>query len=420
VKPRGRRARAAPAAPRVRPFRSAREGRAGWIRALNAAGRALPRAGRLGAQALWARARRQLGAAAEPSPAAVEALDALCASLGRDAALHFVGHFAARDDTLRLARTHLRVERALRARPEILATPIPEPIFVVGWPRTGSTALHQLLACDPAQRTLPYWESFDPVPPEHGRDRRAERVDRLLRQLARFAPDYQAIHPMWAEMPEECVALFMNAFRTLQLDIQYRVPGYVEWLLAQDARVAYEAHRRQLALVLHHRPGGERLVLKDPTHLVHLETVLALYPNARVVHTHRDPVEAVSSLCSLYAHTRAIFSDEVDPRALGREILGGYWPRALSRALALRERIPAGRLADVRCADLVRDPLATVERLYRDLGLELSGPARAAMQAHVDAEAHRPRGVHEHSLALFGLSEGDVRERFADYRERFC
>jgi hypothetical protein len=221
-------------------------------------------------------------------------------------------------------------------------------------------------------------------------------------------------------MPEECVALFTNYFRTLQLDFQYRVPGYVAWLLAQDARSAYEAHRRQLALVLFHRPGGERLVLKDPTHLVHLESVLALYPDARIVHTHRDPVEAVSSLCSLYAHTRAIFSDDVDPRALGREVLEGYWPRALERALALRERIPAGRIADVRCADVVRDPLGTVAQLYRGLGLELSDAACAAIQAHVEAEARRPRGVHEHSLADFGLSEGEVRERFSQYRVRFA
>ena len=125
-------------------------------------------------------------------------------------------------------------------------------------------------------------------------------------------------------------------------------------------------------------------------------------------------------MCSLYAHTRAIFSDEVDPRALGREVLEGYWPRAQERALALRERIPPGHLADVRCAELVRDPLATVECLYRDLGLEWSGPARAAMKAHVEAEARKCRGVHEHSLALFGLSEGEVRERFVEYRARFC
>jgi hypothetical protein len=410
---------AARPAPHVRPFRGAREGRAWWLRALNAAGPLLSRAGRLDADSLWEGARRQVGADAEPAPDAVEALAALCASVERDAALHLVGRFAARDDTLRLARTHLRVERALRARPEILATPLPEPIFVVGWPRTGSTALHQLLACDPAHRTLPYWESFDPVPPERGPDRRPERVERLLRQLASFAPDYQAIHPMTAEMPEECVALFMNAFRTLQLDIQYRVPGYVALLLAQDARTAYEAYRRQLALLLHHRPGGERLVLKDPTHLVHLETLLALFPDARVVHTHREPAEALSSLCSLYAHTRAIFSDEVDPKALGRELLEGYWPRALEGALALRGRIAPGRLADVRCDELVRDPLGTVARLYRELGLPFTEAARAVMQAHLEAETRRPRGVHEHALALFGLSEGEVRERFADYRGRF-
>jgi hypothetical protein len=401
-------------------FRSAREGRAWWMRAANAAGRVLPGVARPDARAFWERARRRVGEEAEPAPGAAAALEALCTSLERDAALHLVGRLAARDDTLRLARTHLRIERALRAEPAILATPLPDPIFIVGWPRTGSTALHLLLAQDPAHRTLPYWESFDPVPPERGPDARPARVERLLRQLAAFAPEYQAIHPMTAEMPEECVALFMNAFRTLQLDIQYCVPGYVAWLLAQDARIAYEAHRRQLALVLHHRPGGERLVLKDPTHLVHLETVLALHPNARIVHTHRDPLQAVSSLCSLYAHTRAIFSDAVDPRALGREILAGYWPRALERALELREAIPPGRLADVRHADLLRDPLGTVARLYRDLGLELSEPARAAMQAFLAAEQRKPRSVHEHRLEAFGIAEGEVRERFAAYRARFC
>jgi len=407
-------------APSLPAFRSAREGRAWWMRAANAAGRALPGVARPDARAFWERARRQLGEPAGPAPEAEAALEALCASLERDAALHLVGRLAARDDTLRLARTHLRIERALRAQPGILATPLPDPIFIVGWPRTGSTALHLLLAQDPAHRTLPYWESFDPVPPERGPDRRPERVERLLRQLAAFAPDYQAIHPMTAWMPEECVALFMNALRTLQFDIQYRAPGYVAWLLGQDARIAYEAHRRQLALALHHRAGGERLVLKDPTHLIHLETLLALHPNARIVHTHRDPREALSSLCSLYAHTRAIFSDAVDPHAIGREILAGYWPSALERALALRPRIPPGRLADVRHAELVRDPLGTVARLYRDLGLELSEPARAAMQAFVEAERRKPRSRHEHHLAGFGLAQGEIDERFAAYRERFC
>jgi hypothetical protein len=349
----------------------------------------------------------------------VEALEALTRSLRNDAALHLVGRLVARDDTLRLVRTHLRVERALREGAAILDTPLPAPIFILGWPRTGTTFLHTLLACDPANRSLPYWESFDPVPPREGPDERPQRLDRMLGQLATFAPDYHAIHPMSAHGAEECVALFMNVFRTLQFDIQYRVPGYVDWLLQQDARIAYRAYGRQLQLVQHHRPHGERLVLKDPTHLVHLETILERFPDARFVFTHRDPARALSSLCSLYAHTRAIFSDDVDAHAIGREILSGYWPRALARALELRERLPAGRVADLRHRDLAQDPIGAAERLYQQLGLELGDPARCAMREFLAARAPRSESAHQHSLEGFGLEVDAIRERFADYSARF-
>ena len=293
-------------------------------------------------------------------------------------------------------------------------------IFIVGWPRTGTTALHTLLGADPRNRTIPYWESFDPVPPGRGAaDDRAEKVDRMLAQLARFAPDYQAIHPMRADQSEECVALFMNTFRTLQFDIQYRVPGYVDWLLAQDARVAYEAYRRQLKLIHHHRPVGERFVLKDPTHLVHLATVLDAFPDAKFVFTHRDPAVAISSICSLYAHTRAIFSDDVDATAIGREIWAGYWPGALRAALALRDRLPSGRIADVRHSDLERDPISTVRKLYADLELPFDGESRAALTAFLELRARETRNVHEHSLAGFGLRREEIDEHFDGYRSRF-
>jgi hypothetical protein len=370
------------------------------------------------ADAWWKEAQKKERGAGEPTPEAVEALEVLVDSLKTSAALNTIGRFAARDDSVRLARTHLRVERATRELPT-RNEEIPPPLFIVGWPRTGSTALHTLLAEDPRSRTIPYWESFDPAPPSVGPDRRREQLANMLSKLERFAPDYHAIHPMAPDMTEECVALFMNHFRTLQLDFQYRIPSYVSWLLEQDAHIAYEAYRRSLRLIHELRPGGERFVLKDPTHLVHLETILSIWPDARIVFTHRDPAAAISSLCSLHAHTRAIFSDAVDPREIGREVMAGHWPRALDASLSLRERIPPRQCADVRHVDLLRDPLATVEQLYDALGLELGDDARAAMRRFLDDESHKPNSVHEHSPAGFGLEPAAIRERFRSYCERF-
>jgi hypothetical protein len=389
------------------------------MRGLNLAGRLAPRWLTPSAEAWWRQARAKEPTAGEPTQEAVEALAVLVASLNESAALNLIGRLSARDDSVRLARTHLRVEHATRKLPATRSDEIPPPLFIVGWPRTGSTALHTLLAEDPRNRTIPYWESFDPVPPRSGPDRRIGEVAKMLSTLERFAPDYQAIHPMAPEMPEECVALFMNHFRSLQLDFQYRVPGYVSWLLAQDADTAYHAYRRSLRLIHQLRPAGERFVLKDPTHLVHLETILSLWPDAKIVFTHRDPVAAISSLCSLYAHTRAIFSDAVDPIEVGREVMAGHWPRALEASILLRERIPAGNCAEVRHVDLLRDPIATVERIYHTLGLPLGDDARAAMRRFLAEESLKPNSVHEHSPQGFGLQPGGIRERFRWYCESF-
>jgi hypothetical protein len=207
----------------------------------------------------------------------------------------------------------------------------------------------------------------------------------------------------------------MNAFRTLQFDFQYEVPEYAAWLLKQDARIAYSDYRRQLHLIHTHRPVGTWQVLKDPTHLVHLDALIDAFPGARFIFTHRDPAEALSSMCSLVAYTRSLFTDEVDPQAIGKALLAGYWPRALEASLALKTKIPADRRTDVRHAELRRDPIGTVERIYAALGMTLTDPARQAMLAFLKARADRPMGQHEHSLEGFGLRREAVRERLEGY-----
>ena len=389
-----------------------------WLRAVNGIGKLLPGLFTPSVEAWLAKAQREELDAGEPTRDVVDALQVLVDSLLSDAALSFSGRVAAAMDSIRMARQHLRIERALRNNPRIVETEIPAPIFLVGWMRTGTTFVHRLLSADPKSRFMPYWESMYPVPPVGKDDRRAQ-LTKVLAQLETISPSYQAIHPMSADAPEECVALFTNVFRTLQYNVQYRVSRYVAWLRQQDPRIAYSHYRKQLQLVHYHRPTGARFVLKDPTHSVFVDTILALFPNARFVMTHREPTETLSSMASLYAYSRAIFSDDVDPHALGPELLSSYLLSSLEHAIARLDDLPAGRVAHVRYADVRRDPIGTMGQTYRALGEELDESARSAIEAMLETEADKPRDVHIHSAECFGLVRDAVRERLSAYCLRF-
>jgi len=404
---------------RAEQFTSARAVQPWWYRAVNMLGRVLPELRAPSADAWFELAQRQNPGVGDPRPETRVALEALLRSIREDAALSFSGGIAAKMDCLRMAGQHLRIEQALRETPEIARTEIPAPIFLIGWMRTGTTFVHRLLAQDPDTRTMPYWESMYPVPPKTGQDQRAAELTRVLGQLESISPNYEAIHPMGADEPEECVALFTNVFRTLQYNVQYRVPGYIAWLQAQDPRIAYGQYRQQLQLVQYHRPHGARFALKDPTHSVFIETILELFPSARFVFTHRDPAVTLSSLCSLYAYTRALFSDDVDPHALGPELLNSYLPATLERALQVVDRLPPGRVAHVRATDVFRDPVAAMELAYQDLGMELSEGARQGMQAMLEQRNRKPKDVHIHSPEGFGFRAGEIRGRLHDYCQRF-
>lgn len=390
-----------------------------WYRAVNGVGRVLPRFKAPSAEAWFDKARKRAGVEVDPRPETLAALEVLLGSIREDAAVSFSGGIAAKMDSLRMAEQHLLVEQALRDEPAIAQTELPPAIFLIGWMRTGTTFAHRLLAQDPDTRTMPYWESMFPVPPRNGKDTRADDLERVLGQLGAISPNYEAVHPMGAHEPEECVALFTNCFRTLQYNVQYRVPGYVEWLLGQDPRIAYGQYKEQLQLVHHYRPHGQRFALKDPTHSIFIDTIVELFPDARFVFTHRDPAETVSSLCSLYAYTRALFSDDVDPQALGPELINSYLPASLERAVERVDRLPAGRVAHVRAPELFSDPVAAMAAVYRDLGIDFSGGARRGMELLVEQQARKPKDVHVHSPEGFGLRRGAIRERFSEYCGRF-
>lgn len=400
-------------------FTHARNAHAWWVRAVNALGGSLEPVGRPSAERYWERAQRLNPEAGDPSPDAQQALAVLTESLNRDAALNFIGKIAAWLDCSRMAATHLRVEQALRETPEIEQTELPSPVFVLGLFRSGTTVLHRLLGEDPDNRTLPHWESFDPVHDGEGPAVRQRKLARTLMLADFISPSIKAIHPMDAQQTDECRGMFTNVFRTPQFNVQYRVGSYVDWLFSQDAKIAYRHHRRQLQMVQYHRPHGKRFVLKDPTHTFFVKEILEVYPDARFLFIHRDPAETLSSICSLHAYARSVFSTDVEARALGAEVADSYMTRRLEDAVAAVDRLPTGRVAHVRAPDLSREPVRTIDDAYRALGMELSDDGRLAMHEYMGAKQAKPSPRHVHDAKGFGLDTDAIHERFETYCRRF-
>lgn len=390
------------------------------VRAAIALGRPFGRRIDLSGDAIVHRALQGLPAEAARALEFRDALDALCHSMDHETQLHALGRVTARNDTARLVRTQIKLNLELARSPEILATRLPRPVYVIGWPRTGTTLLHTLLAQDPAHRGLLYYEGFDPAAPARGaEDSRAAKLGKMLRGLEYIQPGYRAIHPMDPDSVEECVTVLYHSFSTPQFDFQYRCPSYLEFLERQGTLAPYTHYRKQLQMLQHYRPHGERWVLKDPTHMVALDTLLELFPDASFVWIHRDPVRALASIASLTAHTRSLFSNAYDAETIGREVITGFWPRALRRGLELREELPVDRFLDVCYADLMTDPLGVLGRIYEWLGVELHSEARHAMERYLQEHAQGSEGVHRYSPEQFGIDPETEWKRFADYSERF-
>ncbi len=354
-----------------------------------------------------------------------DGLRALATSLESEARLNFVGRIAAQQDMLRLIRTQVRIASKLEQHPEVYEQEIRRPVFVVGLPRTGTTILLALLAQDPAHRPLLFWEGFDPVPPERGPDRRLQRARNLIRGFDLMSPNYQSIHPMRADLPEECVLLFWTLFSTPQFDFQYQLPGYLEWMRKSGLGAAYRRYRDLLRLLQWQdqqasvSPGPRRWLLKDPAHLLGLDHILELFPDACVIQTHRDPLKSLPSNCSLYAHSRIMCSDAVDARELGAYVADGIWPEALEVALEARQRLPQQNFFDLRYADFMQDPIASMESIYRHFEIDFSESTRAAMQVYLDRHPRAGDRVHSYSLEQFGLSAAGQRGRYEAYCARF-
>jgi NAD(P)-dependent dehydrogenase (short-subunit alcohol dehydrogenase family) len=349
-------------------------------------------------------------------------LQVLLESIEREAQLHAFGRTVVKGRLIGMLENRLRVEQLVRSDPSIEATPIVRPIVIAGLQRTGTTLLQRLLAADPRARALRGWEALRPAPlPREGRTGSWRR--RLGGKLAehglyRIAPEFFAVHPVEADSPEEDILLLDHSFTSQASEAIMHVPTYAAWLEQQSLLEAYRYLAKLLKLLLWQRPG-EFWVLKTPHHMEYLHDLLAVFPDAVIVQTHRDPQATMGSFCSMVAHGRGVFSDRIEPREIGSHWLRKV-RRMIERSLAVRDAGAQASFVDVSYYDMLEEPLAQVRRIYAHAGRELTAEALAAMQQVLARDVQNRYGRHAYSARDFGLSPVRLEETFADYRARFA
>lgn len=375
-------------------------------------------------------AARRFGEAAALEDEFRPALTTLLTALGREARLSPSGRDRARERIVGELGRRAALASAESRDPDLAATPVERPIVITGFPRTGTTLLHNLLARVDGLWAPPLWQLRSPIVPvelaDADRDAWAQRqraeAQAALDLIFDRAPELRAIRPASADWPDECNWLLRNSFSTLVNAFAWFVPSYARLLSRTDMTPAYADHRRWLRALLHQRRDGARprLVLKDPLHLWQLEALIATYPDATVIHLHRDPVEVAPSFASFCATYQTVDSDA--PRS--RAEIGAYTLTILDNGLRALERsratLPSERFIDLPYRELVAAPGSVVGRLGRQLGFSTSHTALAGADQWLRENSQNKAGRHRYTADDFGLSADILDEQFADYRARFA
>ncbi|MGE0223895.1 MAG: sulfotransferase [Acetobacteraceae bacterium] len=352
-----------------------------------------------------------------------EPLRRLLSACDAEASLGVVGRVATKWDITRFLTNLLRMREAERRAPSIGQEPIERPIFITGVPRSGTTFLHRLMMADAESRAPLVWETIYPYADarQAKRDSRIADVDRQLRAFERLAPEFRALHPLDATSPQECSEISAHVFRSLRFDTNYQIPSYRHWLDGDVGRhvPGYRFHKRFLQH-LQHRDGQERRwVLKCPEHVFALEAIRQVYPDARLVFVHRDPVKVLLSVAKLTEVLRRPFTRRLDPRTIGRDE-SRRWMEGTTRMMAADDEAGFPEpICHVHYMDLISDPLATVDSVYRHFGMTLPDAAQQAITRYVRERPNGGYGPRDYRFEDHGLNEAEERETFRPYMIRF-
>jgi hypothetical protein len=356
----------------------------------------------------------------------LEPLDILVHGFETEAALTVLGRWITRRFVLRMLEVRMQIVAYVAADPGVRDEEIRQPLVVTGLPRTGTTILHALLAQDPAHRVSEGWELLRPVPPPDpdplafAADPRIPLADRELRLPAIVVDGLDAIHVYGGRMPKECLSSMSFELRSEEFTARYRMPSYVDWLATCDMRPAYEMHKLVLQ-ILQRRFQNVQWVLKSPVHMHSLPTLLAVYPDARIAFTHRDPLRILPSVTSLVAVMRYAHSDAVDFADIGRYHADLYLGD-LDRLVALTDAgaLDPARVFHGRYADFMEDPISAVHAVYDHFGMPFTDQVQQRMRTYLDTHPQGEHGAHHYSFDDLGLDRDAERARCAHYQERFA
>jgi len=344
-----------------------------------------------------------------------EALGVLLESFRRDADLTEFGSKMNRFFVRNALVARLVSEAAWKQYPQHADVAIERPIFVTGLPRTGTTVIHRLLAADPRHQGLELWLAEFPQP-RPSRETWSQNpvfaeMDARFKKAHEEDPDYTGLHFMTPDEVEECWQLLRQSLHSVSYETLAHLPTYSQWLSRQDWTRPYQRHRRNLALIGLNE-AQKRWVLKNPSHLFALDALFATYPDALVVQCHRPPETIMASMCSLAHHTTTGWSNTFVGTQIGQDAME-TWSRGLKRFNDVRADLDQAQFCDVDYFDFVKDPVASVEGIYRHFGIDLTDDARQAIAASHAGSQEGPRAPkHTYSLADYGLTDDEVKERF--------